>query len=208
MAKRWKSWWVLDDDDDGADGDDDNNDDGAGDGVLWEMAFPIALMMVTVSSARPPRVSVTTGTNSTPTALQAARWTASLRWTPTLSAWPGVRDASRRVCCCRGEMTYTSRAAGRPLLQVGSEMSAGLESESGTTPAASREGARAADWAAENRTSRMALWHVILSLLPPQPTWWSPYSSASVPALRAGIWAAVERDAKPVSQVAAEFPVL
>ena len=57
-------------DDDGADGDDDNDNDGAGNGVLWEMTFPIALMMVTVSSARPPRVLVTTGTNSTPAGSQ------------------------------------------------------------------------------------------------------------------------------------------
>ena len=62
-----------------------------------------------------------------------------------------------RVCCCRGEVTWTSRAAGRPLLQTGRRMSAGLERESGTTPAASREGARAAVWVAENRTSLMAL---------------------------------------------------
>ena len=54
-------------------------------------------------------------------------------------------------------MTWTSSTAGRPLLQTGRRMSAGLERESGTTPAASREGARAADWAAENRTSMMAL---------------------------------------------------
>ena len=38
--------------------------------------------------------------------------------------------------------------------------------------------ARAAEWAAPKRTSRMALWRVILFPLPPQPTWWSPKESA------------------------------
>ena len=82
------------------------------------------------------------------------------------------------VCYCRGEITCTSNAAGWPRLQVGRRMSAGLERESGTTLIASRKGARAADWEAENKTLRIALWHVILSPLPPHPTWCSPNSSA------------------------------
>ena len=72
---------------------------------------------------------------------------------------------------------WTSSAAGQPRLQVGST-SAGLEWESGTTLGASLVGAKALDWAARNRTSRMALWRVILPPLPPHPTWWSPKGSA------------------------------
>ena len=45
-------------------------------------------------------------------------------------------------------MIWTSRAAGRPRLQVGRRMSAGLEFELGTRLATSLMGAKAADWAA------------------------------------------------------------
>ena len=66
----------------------------------------------------------------------------------------GVEAASCKVCCWRGEITWTSSAAGRPRFQVGRSTSAGLEWESGTTLGASLVGAKAADWAAKNRTSR------------------------------------------------------
>ena len=65
-------------------------------------------------------------------------------------------------------MTWTSRAAGRPRLQVGSRTSAGLERELEIRLGISLDGARAADWAAMNRMSRMALWRAILSPFPPQ----------------------------------------
>ncbi len=61
--------------------------------------------------------------------------------------------------------------AGRPPCQVESRISAGLHMESGTNPLASRVGPRAADWAAENKSSRMAIWRAILSSFPPHPTW-------------------------------------
>ena len=131
-------------------------------------------MMKMVSSASPPKVSATTGMKSTPAERQAERCDVSLRWTPTCRAWPGVEAAPCKVSCCRGEITWTSNAAGQPRLQVGRSMSAGLEWESGTRLGASLVGAKAADRAAENRTSCMALCRAILSPLPPQPTWWSP----------------------------------
>ena len=59
-------------------------------------------------------------------------------------------------------MTWTSRAAGRPRLQVGRRTSTGLERELGIRLCISLDGARAANWAAMNRTSRMALWWAIL----------------------------------------------
>ena len=141
------------------------------------MASPRDRMVEMVSSANPPRVSATTGMKSTRAERQAERWHASLRWMPTRRAWPGVEAASCKVCCWRGEIMWTSSAAGRPRLQVGST-STGLEWESGTTLGASLVGAKALDWAARNRTSRMALWRMILPPLPPQPTWWSPKGSA------------------------------
>ena len=49
------------------------------DDALCSMAFPMALIVLTVSSARPPKVSATTGTKSTPADLQAAKCEASLR---------------------------------------------------------------------------------------------------------------------------------
>ena len=101
--------------------------------------------MAMESSANPPRVSATTGMTSTPAERQAERWDASLRWTPTCRAWPGVEAALCKVSCWRGEITCTSSAAGRPRLQVGRSMSAGLEWESGTTLGASLVGAKAAD---------------------------------------------------------------
>ena len=116
-------------------------------------------MMKMVSSASPPRVSATTGMKSTPAELQAERCCVSLRRTPTCRAWPGVEAAPCKVSCCRGEITWTSNAAGQPRLQVGRSMSAGLEWESWTRLGASLVGAKAADRAAENRTSRMALWN-------------------------------------------------
>ena len=127
--------------------------------------------MAMESSANPPRVSTTTGMKSTPAERQAERWNASLRWIPTCRAWPGVEAALCKVSCWRGEITCTSSAAGRPRLQVGRSMSAGLEWESGTTLGASLVGAKAADRAAWKRTSRMALCPAILSPLPPHPTW-------------------------------------
>ena len=75
-------------------------------------------------------------------------------------------------------MTWTSRAAGRPRLQVGRRTSAGLERELGIRLGISLDGARAADWAALNKTSRMVLWLAILSPFLPQPTWLSPKGSA------------------------------
>ena len=88
-------------------------------------------MMKMVSSASPPRVSATTGMKSTPAERQAERCCVSLRRTPTCRAWPGVEAAPCKVSCCRGEITWTSNAAGQPRLQVGRSMSAGLEWESG-----------------------------------------------------------------------------
>ena len=108
-------------------------------------------MMKMVSSASPPRVSATTGMKSTPAEWQAERCDVSLRRTPTCRAWPGVEAAPCKVSCCRGEITWTSNAAGQPRLQVGRSMSAGLEWESGTRLGASLVGAKATDRAAENR---------------------------------------------------------
>ena len=45
--------------------------------TLCAMAFPRERRIKIESSARPPRVSITTGTNSTPTDLQAERWEAN-----------------------------------------------------------------------------------------------------------------------------------
>ena len=55
-------------------------------------------------------------------------------------------------------MTCTSRATERPALQFGMSISAGRHWESGTKLGDSLAGARAADSAAQNTTSRMALW--------------------------------------------------
>ncbi len=72
----------------------------------------------------------------------------SFLWTPIFRAWPGLKDAALTRHCCRGEIMCTSRAAERPWCHVGMRMSAGRERESDTTPEGSRDGARAADWAA------------------------------------------------------------
>ncbi len=106
---------------------------------------PISRMVEMKSSAKPPRVSATRGMHVIPTDLQLGRLEASLRWTPTWRAWPWVLAASDSVRDWRGEMTWTSRAAGRPLIQLGRRTSAGREAESGTSPVVSLEGPRAAD---------------------------------------------------------------
>ena len=146
---------------------------GSGEDDLSAMAR-MKVMVEMVSSARPPSVSATKGTKSVPEERQAERLEASLRWTPTCRAWPGVRAASATVRTCSGLITCTSRAAGRPRLQLGRKTSAGRACEPGTRPGASLVGARAADWAAEKMTSLVALWRAIRSPLPPHPTWWSP----------------------------------
>ena len=78
-----------------------------------------------------PRVSATRGMHVIPTDLQLGRLEASLRWTPTWRAWPWVLAASDSVRDWRGEITWMSRAAGRPLIQLGRRTSAGREAESG-----------------------------------------------------------------------------
>ena len=133
---------------------------GSGEDDLSAMARLMEVMVEIVSSARPPSVSATKGTKSVPEERQAERLEASLRWTPTCRAWPAT------VRTCSGLITCTSRAAGRPRLQLGRKMSAGRACEPGTRPGASLEGARAADWAAEKMTSLMALWRAIRSPLP------------------------------------------
>ena len=57
--------------------------------------------------------------------------------------------------------------------------SAGRLRELGIKDDTSLRGARAADWAAEKIASRRELCRAILSPLPPHPTWWSPYGSAT-----------------------------
>ena len=124
-------------------------------------------MIVMVSSAKPPRASATMRMKSTPAERQAERWDASVRCTLTCRAWPGVKAASAMVCCWRGLITCTSSAAGRPQLQVGRKTSAGLERESKMRLGTSLDGDRAADWAAQKMTSRIALCRKILSPFPP-----------------------------------------
>ncbi len=150
-----------------------------GEFTLWLMASLMARMVLMESSLRPPKVSATIWMNVTPTDRHVCRLAVSLRCVLTSSAWPGVKAASCIVLCWSGEITCTSKAADRPPCQVGSSrMSAGHDMESGMMLLASQVGPSAADWAAENRTSLIALCRVILSPFPPQPTWWSPNSSA------------------------------
>ena len=75
---------------------------GSGEDDLSAMARLMKVMVEMVSSARPPSVSATKGTKSVPEERQAERLEASLRWTPTCRAWPGVRAASATVRTCSG----------------------------------------------------------------------------------------------------------
>ncbi len=85
-----------------------------------QIDWPISWMVETKSSAKPPRVA-TRGMHDKPTERQLGRLEASLRWMPTRRTWPWVRAAPDNVRGWRGEITWTSRAAGR-------------EAESGTSP--------------------------------------------------------------------------
>ncbi len=76
-------------------------------------------------------------------------WVVSLRLTPTSRACPGEKAASWMRVCWSGEITWTSL----PPCQVGRKTSTGLDRDSGIKPWASRDGLRAADWAAEKITS-------------------------------------------------------
>ncbi len=154
----------------------------------WSMTSPMYWAVLIKSSDRPPSDSTTNGMNVTPTERQGCIDERRASFEYTWRAWPGVKADSSTIDCWSGEITWTSRAAGRPPCPVGRKMSAGLTYDSqlvltydsGIKPLVSRAGLRAADWAAENKTSRIALWRVILSPFPPQPTWWSPNSSAIV----------------------------
>ena len=64
------------------------------------------------------------------------------------------------------EITVTSKAAGRPLHQLGRNMSAGRDLVPGIRVGTSFRGASAADWAAEKRASRMLSCRWIRSPLP------------------------------------------
>ena len=103
----------------------------------------------------PPRVSTTMGIKVTPTDRHESEWAAVFLSSPTCRACPGLVAAAESVSCCSGDITWTSRAAGRPLFQLGRKMSAGRLQELGIREETSFLGARAADWAAENRASRM-----------------------------------------------------
>ncbi len=142
------------------------------------MALPMLQMVEVVSSARPPRLSATRGTKSMFRERQAERLEVSLLLDTNSKCMPEDAEVSDRELLCRGLMTCTSRAAGRPLCHAGRYMSAGLEEELGMNPGVSLAGVRPAVWAVAKMTSRMALCLKILSPLPPQPIWWSPDGSA------------------------------
>ena len=84
---------------------------GSGEPALSAMARPMDRTVWMVSSARLPKVSATRGMNSVPVERQAERFEANLRWRPAWRACPGVCEASAMVCCWRGLMMWTSRAA-------------------------------------------------------------------------------------------------
>ena len=147
----------------------------------WPMALPRVRNVWIVSSARPPKVSVTRGIESIPTERQAGKLVINFLWTPIKRACPGEKAAFTTVGCWRGDITWMSKAAGRLPVQFGSEMSAGLMEESGTKLGVFLERSKSiADWAASKITSLMALWQPIQSVLPPQPTWWSPCTYVSL----------------------------
>ena len=91
-------------------------------------AWPIVQIVKFVSSATPPKVSITKGMKSIPTKQQPKSWEDSFHSTPTWMAWSRLEATSPRVCCCRGKMTCTWTAAGTPRLQLGRKISAGLAS--------------------------------------------------------------------------------
>ena len=78
------------------------------------------------------------------------------------------------------EITVTSRAARRPLHQLGRKMSAGRLLVPRISDGTSFLGARAADCAVAKRVflRQSCLW--IQSPFPPQPTWWSPKGSVAL----------------------------
>ena len=104
MASRWKRCRVV-----------------SGGGIPKRCPWrrPILFIAEMASWLHPPRVSTTRGMNAIPAARQVLAWAAIFLSSPTCRACPGVMEAPTRVCCCMVEMTCTSKAAGRPLFQVG-----------------------------------------------------------------------------------------
>ena len=144
----------------------------------WRRLF--LKMVEHMSSFQPPKASTTRGTKSTPAERQCSAWAALFLFSATCRAWPATEEAPDNVNCCNGEITVTSRAVGWCLTQFGMKISAGRLQDPGIREGTSLRGQRAADWAAEKTTSQMALCRMMRLLLPPQPTWWSPKTSAGL----------------------------
>ena len=147
---------------------------------LWPCCRPMARMVSAASLNHPPKVSTAKGMKSNPAALQGDKWVASFREVVTSSAWPAVVEASWMVSACNGEVAITSRAAGRPLDQMGRKTSAGRNWVPTMRAGASFLGPRAADCAAVKMALRRASCRATRSLFPPHPTWWSPKVSAGL----------------------------
>ena len=110
--------------------------------------LPIERIVDMKSGASPPKVSATIGTHSIPLQ-QSGSWR---DLSSTFDVFPlgehglvYICAASARVRGCSSEVTWISRAAGHPLCQLGSKISAGCVAEPGTKLEASLDGARAAD---------------------------------------------------------------
>lgn len=97
------------------------------------MAWPMEQIMNTVPSARPSDVTATRGSSQSSQSSKLKGGNIASTWHPpegcASTSMSYMVAAFSRVCCCRGEITWTSRGAGRPQHQLGRRMSTGLASE-------------------------------------------------------------------------------
>ena len=152
---------------------------------LLSARVAIRLRVLRTVSENPPNVSKAKGMNWIPTSLQFWAYCSYFLSSVAERAKPLFSDAFIMGLDCKGEVTVTSEAAGRPLFQTGKKISPGLELLSGSKLFCSEMGDKRAPEQADIILSRIRSWREIISARPWHDTAWSPITSR-VPDLQKG----------------------
>ena len=102
------------------------------------------LRVLIAKADQPPSVSTANGKKLIPCSSQFFSCFEHLRSSATSRDAPGVSAARERRDNCNGDVTVTSKAAGRPALQVGTKISPGLDRSPGMRFRCSLMGAKEA----------------------------------------------------------------
>ena len=149
-------------------------DNPAGCKFLLSARVAIRLRVLRTVSENPPNVSKAKGMNWIPTSLQFWTYCSYFLSSAADRAKPLFSDAFIMRLDCKGEVTVTSKAAGRPLFHTGKKISPGLEVLSGSKLFCSEMGDKRAPEQADIILSRIRSWGEIISPRPWHDTAWSP----------------------------------